>query len=218
MFFDNDEDAGAEPAGPMAQVLTVVSLIFGGLSIVALLHVDSSGTSWVLNDILAKWDRGLQFAFGPLGAALDVAVAKVRALGFDASIRPDWPHVVLVAMLVGLNGIAVARGWFVVLGVAWLLVCLAAGFVFLSGVGWSSFASLEVVAGANFGARLAVFALAFAGVGALVVRLLLVVWPELVFDFFVRIERWLGPIRVATCFIGAGLILTADSFGQLFWT
>ena len=218
MFSDYENSLEPEhEVRPFSHVLTVVSLFLGGLSVVVLLNVTSSGgTSWVLNDILAKWDAGLQFAFGPLGGLLERAVGEVRAFGFDAAVRPFWPHVVLVAILVGLNGLAVARGWFLAFGVAWLLACLGAGFVFLSGAGWSSFTSLEAIAGVNFGARLAVFALALAGVSALAVRLLLEFWPELLFDFFTRIDRWLGPIRVATCFIGAGLILTADSFGQTF--
>lgn len=217
MFADDEGDWESEESpSAFAQIITVVSLLFGGLSVVALLNVGGSGeTSWVLNDILAKWDAGLQFAFGPLSGLLERAVHEVRAAGFDATIRPLWSHVVLVSILVGLNGIAVARGWFLVLGAVWLVACLAAGFVFLSGVGWSSFESLATMTGANFGARLAVFALAFAGVSALAVRGLLEVWPELLLGFFARIERWLGPIRVATCFIGAGIILTVDSFGQM---
>ena len=216
MFLDHDDDAGSgREVRPFSQVLTAVSLLFGGLSVVALLHVAPGGVSWVLNDMLAKWDAGLHVVFAPLSGALEVAVAKVRALGFDAAIRPGWPHVVLVATLVGLHGVVAARGWFVAAGMAWFIVCLAIGFVFLSGMGWLSLASLEAMSGVSFGARLAVFALAFAGVLAIVVRLLLEFWPELLFDFFARIERWLGPIRVATCFVGAGLILTADNFGQM---
>jgi hypothetical protein len=217
MLADEDEDWGWEAqANTFTRVLTAVSLTFGGLSVVALLNVGAQdAASWILSDILRKWDTGLRFVLGPLGGLLEAGAHEVRVLGFDASIRPVWPHVVLVALLTGLAGFANVRGWYWFSGAAWFVGCAAIGFVVLSGAGWSSYASLEVASGFDLGARVTGLVFLAAAILAVMVRILLYVWPDILLEFVVKVGRLFGAIRVALCFIGAGLILIADNLGQM---
>lgn len=218
MFADEHEDWGWEAGpNPYTHVLSTVSLIFGGLSVVALLGAASSDlTSWVLDDVVAKWDAVLGFVFWPLVGVLEAGIREVRGLGFDAALRPWWPHAAFVALLVGLCGFANVRGWGWVRGAAWFTISLTVGFVFLAGAGLSGFVSLDQNAGFDLGARVTALAFGIAAVLALVLRVLLYVWPEIVFVSLINSGRFFGAIRVALCFVGAGLILAADGLAQIF--
>lgn len=220
MFSDDNENWGWEgQANAFTQVLTVVSLIFGGLSVVALLSASmQEEISWVLADVVAKWDSGLRLVLGPFGILLDQLARAVRTLGFEASIRPMWPHVLLVSVLVGLTGFSNARGWYWFSGAAWFLVCVVIGFVFLSGVGWSSFAFGGAITGFNLGARIAWVFLFVAAMLAVVVRVLLYASLDVLLIFVAKAGRLFGALRVALCFVGAALILASDGLGQMFLT
>lgn len=217
MFADDDEDWGWEgEANTFTQVLTIFSLVLGGLSVVALLSANFEGaTSWVLNDILGKWDAGLRFALGPASGLLEAAVREVRAVGFDASVASMWPHVVLVSVLTGLTGFANVRGWYWLSGGAWLLLCLAVGFVILSGAGLSAYLSLGAASGFDLGSRVTALILVAMAILAAAVRILLYVAPDVLIEVFANAGRLFGAIRVTLCFIGAGLILITDNLGQM---